>query len=114
MTISVSTRQVADVSVVDVSGHVTVGGGSNALGEILRDLTSKGHKKILVNLKEVSYIDSSGIGELVSAFTAVTQEGGHLKLFGLSAHVEDKLVITRSHTFFEVYENEAAAVRSFG
>jgi len=80
MNAKLTTRQVADVSVVDVAGRITVGKGSNALRETLRELT----KKILVNFREASYIDSSGMGELVSALKAITQGGGQLKLFGLS------------------------------
>jgi len=84
MNAKLTTRQVGDVSVVDVAGRITVGGGSNALRETLRELTSTGNKKILVNFREASYIDSSGMGELVSALKAITQGGGQLKLFGLS------------------------------
>ena len=114
MTARLTTRQVGDVSVVDVSGRIIVGGGSNALRETLRELTSAGKNKILVNLSELSYIDSSGIGELVSAFKEVTQGGGQLKLVGLSGQVAHQLLITKSCTFFEMYVDEAAAISSFG
>jgi anti-sigma B factor antagonist len=76
-------------------------------------LASKGDKKLLLNLSEVSYIDSSGIGELVSGFTTVTNHGGSLKLVGLSKRVKDLLQITKLYTVFEVYDDEAEAVRSF-
>ena len=114
MNAKLTTQQVGDVSVVDVAGRITVGGGSNALREILRELTSAGKKKILVDLREVSYIDSSGIGELVSAFKEITQGGGQLKLFGLSGQAAYQLLITKSCTIFEMYVDEAAAMCSFG
>jgi anti-sigma B factor antagonist len=98
---------------MDVAGRITVGGGSNALRETVCELTSRRKKMILVNLSEVSYIDSSGIGELVSAFKEITQNGGQLKLVGLSGQVAHQLLITKSCTFFELYVDEAAAIRSF-
>jgi anti-sigma B factor antagonist len=109
-----TTRQVGDVNVVDVAGRITAGGGSNTLRETLHELAAKGAKKILINLGEVSYIDSSGIGELVSAFKEVTQRGGQLKLLGLSGHVAYQLLITKSYNFFEMYVDESAAIHSFG
>jgi anti-sigma B factor antagonist len=81
---------------------------------MIRDLAAKGNKKILLNLSEVSYIDSSGIGEMVSGFTTVTNNGGQLKLVGLSKRVKDLLQITKLYTVFEAYDDEAEAVRSFG
>ncbi|HEX3748669.1 MAG TPA: STAS domain-containing protein [Bryobacteraceae bacterium] len=108
-----NTRQVGDVSVVDVAGRITLGEGSSALRDLLRDMTSKGNKKILLNLGEVSYIDSSGIGELVSGFTTVTNSGGQLKLLNLNKRVKDLLQITKLYTVFDVHEDEAGAVRSF-
>ena len=113
MSVKLSTRQVGDVSVVDVSGRITLGEGSSALRDTLRDMVNKGHKKILLNLSEVSYIDSSGIGELVSGFTTVTNQGGALKLLGLTKRVKDLLQITKLYTVFDVHEDEAHAVRSF-
>jgi anti-sigma B factor antagonist len=79
----------------------------------LRDLVGKGQKKILLNLGEVSYIDSSGIGELVSGFTTVTNSGGQLKLLNLNKRVKDLLQITKLYTVFDVHEDEAEAIRSF-
>ncbi|HUB78020.1 MAG TPA: STAS domain-containing protein [Bryobacteraceae bacterium] len=113
MSVKLNTRQVGDVSVVDVAGRITLGEGSSALRDMLRDMTSKGSKKILLNLGEVSYIDSSGIGELVSGFTTVTNGGGQLKLLGLNKRVKDLLQITKLYTVFDVHEDEASAVRSF-
>jgi anti-sigma B factor antagonist len=114
MNARLTTRQVGDLSIVDVAGRVTVGGGSNALRETLRELTSAGKNKILVNLCDISYIDSSGIGELVSAFKEVTQGGGQLKVMGLSGQGAYQLLVTKSCTFFKVYVDEATAIRSFG
>lgn len=113
MSVKLNTRQVGDVSVVDVAGRITLGEGSSALRDLLRDMTSKGNKKILLNLGEVSYIDSSGIGELVSGFTTVTNSGGQLKLLNLNKRVKDLLQITKLYTVFDVHEDEAGAVRSF-
>jgi len=108
-----NTRQVGDVSVVDVAGRITLGEGSSALRDTLRDMVSKNQKKILLNLGEVSYIDSSGIGELVSGFTTVTNSGGQLKLLNLTKRVKDLLQITKLYTVFDVHEDEAGAIRSF-
>jgi len=109
----VSTRQVGDVSVVDVAGRVTLGEGSTALGDTLRGLANKGGQKILVNLSEVSYVDSSAIGELVSGFTTAAKQGGQMKLLGLTKRVKDLLLITKHYTIFDVHDDEAAAIRSF-
>jgi len=113
MSIKLSSRQVGDVTVVDAAGRITLGEGSSALRDMLRDMVAKGQKKILLNLSEVSYIDSSGIGELVSGFTTVTNQGGSLKLLGLTKRVKDLLQITKLYTVFDVHDDEAAAVRSF-
>jgi len=104
---------VGDVSVIDVAGRITLGEGASALRETIRGLVAKNQKKVLLNLGEVSYIDSSGIGELVSGFTTVTNHGGQLKLLSLTKRVQDLLQITKLYTVFDVYDNEASAVRSF-
>ena len=113
MSVKLSTRQVGDVSVIDVTGRITLGEGSSALRDSLRELVGHDQKKILLNLGDVSYIDSSGIGELVSGFTTVTNAGGQLKLLNLSKRVKDLLQITKLYTVFDVHDDEAAAVRSF-
>ena len=113
MSVKLSSRQVGDVTVLDVAGRITLGEGSSALRDTLRDLVSKGQKKILLNLGEVSYIDSSGIGELVSGFTTVANQGGTVKLLNLTKRVKDLLQITKLYTVFEVFDDEASAVRSF-
>jgi anti-sigma B factor antagonist len=101
------------VSVVDVAGRITLGEGSSALRDLLREMVGKNEKKILLNLGDVSYIDSSGIGELVSGFTTVTNQGGQLKLLNLTKRVKDLLQITKLYTVFDVHDDEAGAVRSF-
>jgi anti-sigma B factor antagonist len=98
---------------VDVAGRITLGEGSSALRDLMRELVGKGQKKILLNLGEVSYIDSSGIGELVSGFTTVTNSGGELKLLNLNKRVKDLLQITKLYTVFDVHEDEAGAIRAF-
>ncbi len=113
MSVKLSTRQVGDVTVIDAVGRITLGEGASTFRDTVRDLSGKGHKKMLLNLSEVSYIDSSGIGELVSGFTTVTNHGGQLKLLGLTKRVKDLLQITKLYTVFEVHEDEASAVRSF-
>ena len=113
MSVKLTTRQVGDVTVVDVAGRITLGEGSATLRDAMRDMVSKNQKKILLNLGEVSYIDSSGIGELVSGFTTVTNSGGSLKLLNLNKRVKDLLQITKLYTVFDVHEDEAGAIRSF-
>lgn len=113
MSVKLSTRQVGNVSVIDVAGRITLGEGSAALRETLREMVAKNQNKILLNLADVTYIDSSGIGELVSGYTTVTNTGGQLKLLNLNKRVKDLLQITKLYTVFEVKEDEADAIRSF-
>jgi anti-sigma B factor antagonist len=108
-----STRQVDGVTIVDLSGRITLGEGSVVLRDTIKDLLSKGQKKILLNLGDVSYIDSSGIGELVSAFTSVRNQGGELKLLHLTKKVHDLLQITKLYTVFDVKDDEAQAIAAF-
>src|ERR1022692_118771 len=108
-----SSRQVDGVTIVDCSGRITLGEGSVTLRDTVRDLLSKGNKKIILNLAEVNYIDSSGIGELVSAFTTTKNQGGELKLLHLTKKVHDLLQITKLYTVFDVKDDETAAVKSF-
>jgi anti-sigma B factor antagonist len=109
-----STRQVGNVTIVDISGRIVLGEESAALREMVCDLLSKGHKKILLNLSDVNYIDSSGLGNLVSSFTSARKQGGELKLLNLTNKVHDVMQITRLYTVFEILDDEAAAVKSFG
>jgi anti-sigma B factor antagonist len=111
--VKISTRQVDGVTVLDVSGRITLGEGSVQLRDAVRDLLSKGQKHILLNLGDVNYIDSSGIGELVSAFTTVKNQGGELKLLNLTRKVHDLLQITKLYTVFDVKDDEASAIASF-
>jgi anti-sigma B factor antagonist len=106
-------RQVDSVTVVDVSGRITLGEGCTQLRELIRDQLSKGNKNILLNLADVTYIDSSGIGELVSGYTGVSKQGGSLKLLNLTKKVHDLLQITKLYTVFDVYDDEAAAISGF-
>jgi anti-sigma B factor antagonist len=108
-----STRQVSGITIVDMSGRITLGEGSVILRDAIKDLLAKGQKKILLNLGDVSYIDSSGIGELVSAFTSVRNQGGELKLLNLTKKVHDLLQITKLYTVFDIKDEEAGAVQSF-
>jgi len=110
---TLSVRQVGDVSVVDMAGRVTLSEGSSVLCDTLHDLAAKGHNKILVNLGEVSYLDSSAIGELVSGCTLVEKHGGQLKLLRVTTRVRNLFLITKSYTIFDVHEDETAAIRSF-
>jgi anti-sigma B factor antagonist len=108
-----SNRQVSGITVVDLSGRITLGEGSTVLREAVKDLLAKGQRKILLNLGDVTYIDSSGIGELVSAFTSVRNQGGDLKLLNLTKKVHDLLQITKLYTVFDIKDDEAAAIQAF-
>ena len=109
-----STRQVGDVIVLDISGRITLGEGNVMLREIVRDLADKGNKRIVLNLGEVNYIDSSGVGELVKTHTTIRNQGGELKLANLSKRVHDLLQMTRLSSVFDVQKDEANALKSFG
>jgi anti-sigma B factor antagonist len=106
-------RKAGDVAVVDFSGKITLGEGSAVLRKTVRELIERGDRKILLNLADVDYIDSSGIGELVSAYTAVQGVSGELKLLQLTRRVHDILQITRLFTVFDVQSDEETAIRSF-
>jgi anti-sigma B factor antagonist len=101
------------IVVVDVAGRITLGEGALGLRETIIDLVDKGQKDILLNLADVSYIDSSGILELVEGFKKVTNQGGQLKLLNLTRRVKDLFQITKLYTVFDVHDDEAAAVHSF-
>ena len=111
--ITISERQAGDVTILDLDGKVTIGEGSVALRNAIRRLLGEGKSKILLNLGRVGYIDSSGIGELVSSFTAVNKEGGTLKLLNLTQKIQDLLAITKLLTVFDVFEDEGNALSSF-
>ena len=113
MTLKVQTRQVKDVAVVDMSGRITLGEETKLLRDTVQQLLGEGQKKLLLNLGEVTFIDSGGIGELVSAFTSVRNRGGELKLLKLTRRVHDVLQITKLYTVFDINDDEAAAIGSF-
>ena len=111
--LNINERQAGDVTVLDMSGKITIGEGSVALRTAIRRMLEEGKKRILLNLAGVSYIDSSGIGELVSSYTAINKDGGQLKLLNLTQKIKDLLTITKLLTVFDVYEREADALNSF-
>lgn len=111
--LNISERQAGDVTILDLEGKVTIGEGSVALRSAIRRLLGEGKNKILLNLGGVGYVDSSGIGELVSSFTAVNKEGGTLKLLNLTQKIQDLLAITKLLTVFDVFENEGDALSSY-
>jgi anti-sigma B factor antagonist len=113
VSMKLSTRQVDGVTILDLSGRITLGEGSVQLRDAIRDLLGKGQKKILLNLADVNYIDSSGIGELVSAYTTVRNQGGELKLLNLTKKVHDLLQITKLYTVFDIKDDEASAIASY-
>ena len=113
VSLKASNRQVDGVTVVDLSGRIVLGEGSEILRDTLRDLISQGHKKILLNLGDVNYSDSSGLGALVSGYTSLTSQGGHLKVLNLTKKVHDLLQVTKLLTIFEVFDDEATALKSY-
>src|ERR1700681_317382 len=107
------TRLIDGVTIVHISGRIELGEGSAAVRDLVRDLLGKGRKKILLNLGDVDYIDSAGLGSLVSSFTSVRNDGGELKLVYLTKKVQDLLQMTRLYTVFDIYDDEEAALNSF-
>jgi anti-sigma B factor antagonist len=113
MSFKAAVRHVGDVGVVDLSGRLTLGDGSGTLRNTIKDLIAKGEKKILLNLKDVSYMDSSGLGEMVGAYASVTNAGGQIKLLNAQTKIKDLLQVTKLYTVFSDYSDEAVATRSF-
>jgi anti-sigma B factor antagonist len=113
MALSIASREVDGVTVLDLSGRITLGEGSVQLRDAIRDLIGKGQKTILLNLGDVNYIDSSGLGELVSAYTTSKNQGAALKLLKLQQKVHDLLQLTKLYTVFDIYDDEATAIGSF-
>jgi anti-sigma B factor antagonist len=111
--LTIHSREVDGVTVLDLSGRITLGEGSVQIRDAIRDLISKGQKSILLNLADVNYIDSSGLGELVSAFTTSKNQGADLKLLHLTKKVHDLLQLTKLYTVFDVKDDEASAIASF-
>jgi len=110
---TIETRTVNDVTILDIHGKITIGEGSAEIRNKVRDLLQAGRKKILLNLGDVSYVDSSGIGELVSSYTTVTNQGGDLKLLNLTKKLRELLAITKLLTVFDTFDDEDKAVASY-
>ncbi len=113
MDMKIETRMVGDVRILDCSGKITLGEGTMAVRNAVRDVLKDNGKRIILNLHNVNYIDSSGIGELVSTYTTVTNSGGELKLLSLTNKIQELLAITKLLTVFQVFDNEKAALASF-
>ncbi len=109
----INSREVDHVTILDVSGRIVLGDETETLRRTVRELIAKEKKKIILNLAEVDYIDSSGVGELVSSFTAVKNHGGELKLLNLTQKVHDVLNVTKLYTVFDIKDDEFKAVKSF-
>ncbi len=109
----IETRTVGDIQILDCSGKITLGEGTMAVRNKVRDILKSDGKKIILNLADVNYIDSSGIGELVSTYTTVTTNGGQLKLLNLTKKIQETLTITKLLTVFQVFNNEQSALDSF-
>jgi anti-sigma B factor antagonist len=110
---TITTREVSHVTIVDINGRITLGEETGLLRDTVRDLIAADKKKIVLNLAQVDYIDSSGVGELVSSFTTVRNAGGELKLLALTKKVQDVLYVTKLYTVFDVKDDEFTAVKSF-
>jgi anti-sigma B factor antagonist len=114
MSLKMTTREVQDITIIDLTGQITLGDATAAIRDEIRDELNNGAKKILLNLADVTYIDSSGLGELTSAFTSVKNRGGALKLLSLTKRVHDLMQITKLYTVFDIYDDEKKAIASFG
>ena len=113
MALSIASREVDGVTVLDLKGRITLGEGSVVVREAVRDLIGKGSKNILLNMGDVNYVDSSGLGELVSAFTTAKNQSAALKMLSLTKKVHDLLQLTKLYTVFDIYDDEASAIASF-
>jgi anti-sigma B factor antagonist len=113
MSFKATSRDVGDVTVIDMDGRITLGEGSALLRDLVREKLVGGHKKIIMNLAGINYIDSTGLGELVSGYRMIKSEGGELKLLNLNQKVSDLLQITKLYTVFDIHNQEAQAVASF-
>ncbi len=113
MSVRITIREVSEVTIIDSAGRITLGEGAGSLRETIRDLVSKGKQKVILNLAETTYVDSSGIQEMISGFSILANQGAGLKLLALNKRVKDLLQITKLYNVFEVYEDEADAIGSF-
>lgn len=114
MALTAKTRRVGNVAIVDLTGRITLGESTGILRDELRSLLAQGNKQIILNMAGVSYVDSAGLGELVSAYTTATNQGGSLKLLHLQGKLHDLMQITKLHTIFPAFDDEKKAVESFG
>lgn len=114
MSTHANVRHAGNVAIVDVSGPITLGEGCGLLRGTIKELVAKGNKEILVNLQNVGYIDSAGLGELVGSYATISNLGGHIKLLNVAGRVNDLLQITKLYTVFIIFADEADAIRSFG
>jgi anti-sigma B factor antagonist len=114
MNMTISTRQVGGITILDIGGRIVLGEESTSLRDVIRDLLKNGHKQILFNLGDVAYIDTTGLGSLVGAFTTVRKQGGDLKLLNLPEKFAGVMQITKLYKVFDIMNDEAAAVKSFG
>ena len=114
MSLKMRNREVNGIVIIDLSGQLTLGEASAAIRDEVRDQTNQGLRKILLNLGNVSYIDSAGLGELTAAYTSVKNRGGELKLLNLTRRVHDLMQITKLYTVFDVHDDEKKAIASFG
>lgn len=113
MALTIASREVDGVTVLDLGGRITLGEGSVQLRDAIRGLISKGAKCVLLNMGDVSYVDSSGLGELVSAYTTAKNQQAEVKLLNLTKKVHDLLQLTKLYTVFDIWDNEASAIASF-
>lgn len=113
-TLNINTRVIGDVTIVDLEGRIRLGEGSSELHRRIQMLAADGARMVLLNMEKVTHIDSSGLGELVCAYTTLKNDGGVLKLFNLSDRVHELMTMTKLLTVFELYENEELALLSFG
>lgn len=113
MSLTINVRETGNVVILDLNGRITLGEASALLRDEIREMLDSGHKNIVLNLAEVSYIDSSGLGQLVGSFATVAHRGGHLKLLNLGKRVHELMQVTKLHTVFEAYTSETAAIRSY-
>jgi anti-sigma B factor antagonist len=113
MSLKANVRRAGDVQIVDLAGRITLGEGSGLLRNAIKELVSSGNRNILVNLKDVTYLDSAGLGELVGSYASVTNAGGNIKLLHPQAKVHDLLQITKLYTVFIAFDDEPEALRSF-
>jgi anti-sigma B factor antagonist len=114
MALTVTVRKVGDVSIVDINGKITLGENTGMLRDEVRSLLSMGAKNLVFDMAHVGYIDSSGLGELVSAYTTIANQGGSLKLLNLQSKARDLMQLTKLYTVFAVFEDETTAIESFG